>query len=561
MPKNCINCGCPISGEGKNKIFCDACLRKISPFLKFISTSKVPAVKIYEANEAKLRSMGLSDMALAYVSKCCTAYDEKKAAAAAPVPPVAPAADAPIKKAESVSEPTPEPKKEDEAAVPLTVPGEPATSATDPKSETDDSEHVGESAPESDDDNIVIPPVIPAAVTSDDSDSDDSDDYEYEDDEAGDGTKRLTLIIIAAVLTLIIFLVLYIGRYIPGYTPGEKDTDPTDSGSVTTDTVSDLTDTNETTLGTDDTDDTDDTDEDTSDDTTETDDTTDDTSDDTTDTTSEVCIHEWVEATCTSATACLLCGDTEGEALGHDYTDATCTKASTCSRCGDEKGNALGHDANDATCTEASVCDRCGKTVKDALGHNYKDATCTSPSTCSRCGDEKGEALGHSYSDATCTTPSTCSRCKATTGEALGHTTGGAKCLRCDKYYVTLTSIGTTVTDSEGLLVTVTGITKSTSGSDTVYTINFTAVNNSVDSVNLGGFKLFYVDESGNYNGVMQELYQPVNPGGESFTGNVTLAVPAGMTPVVLEYFPDEYALSGMSAPHADGQGAFFWKV
>ena len=40
---------------------------------------------------------------------------------------------------------------------------------------------------------------------------------------------------------------------------------------------------------------------------------------------------EWVEATCTSAKKCTICGKTGGYALGHDYSNTT---DGTCTRCG-----------------------------------------------------------------------------------------------------------------------------------------------------------------------------------------------------------------------------------
>ena len=39
----------------------------------------------------------------------------------------------------------------------------------------------------------------------------------------------------------------------------------------------------------------------------------------------DVCEHEWVDATCTAAKYCPLCGATEGEALGHSYVNYICT--------------------------------------------------------------------------------------------------------------------------------------------------------------------------------------------------------------------------------------------
>lgn len=549
MPKNCINCGCPISGEGKNKVFCDACLRKISPFLKFISTSRVPAVKLYEANEEKLRSMGLSDMALAYVSKCCSAYDEKKAAAAAPIAPVAP---------------TPAAYTDDDTPTdePVVVPSE--------NTDTADSSCIPSEADEYDDEyDMDDDSDTPAAIAGLSSAADQLDYSDSDIDEEKDSGKRLALIIVAAVLTLIIFLVLYIGKYIPGYSPDKPGKDSSDKDTVS-DSINDESDSESESADVTDDDSSfiestfDDSSADTSiDDTSSADDTSSDdtSSDDTSDSESTECIHEWVDATCSSPSTCLLCGATEGTAIGHDYKDATCTEPQKCSRCGETKGAALGHDANDATCTADSVCKRCGKTVKSALGHSYKDATCTEAQKCSRCGDTKGSALGHDYKDATCTEPQKCSRCGDKKGSALGHTSGGAKCLRCDKYFVSLTAIGNSVTNSDGLIITVTSINKVASADGFDYTIKYTVQNNNEDSCNIGDFKLFYVDSNGKYNGVMFGNYDSINPKAtENYS--ITLKVPSGMTPIVLEYCNEVYKLEEASAPHTDGSnGVFFWKV
>ena len=76
------------------------------------------------------------------------------------------------------------------------------------------------------------------------------------------------------------------------------------------------------------------------------------------------CEHEWVDANCTTAKTCSLCGITEGEALGHSYGEATETVAPDCTNAGEQQ----------------STCSVCGdvktETVK-ALGHNYVDGICS----------------------------------------------------------------------------------------------------------------------------------------------------------------------------------------
>ncbi len=530
MPKNCINCGCAISGEGKNKVFCDECLRKISPFLKFISTSKVPAVKLYEANEEKLREMGLSDMSLAYLSKCCSSYDEKRTPAEPSVLP-------PILSMES----------DGDTITSVDVSDNPVVEETD------------------DDFNLDGIAVVP--LTSDDVDEITGEDYSDEGDK--DSGKRLAIVIIAALLTLLIFLVLYIGHYIPGYTPDIPETnDKTDTVFDTNDDHTDTSDVDETTdmIDADDTSDTDDTDTADTDDTDDTEEPVTSDSDTDSDEVPTECVHEWIDATCTEPKTCSLCGATEGDPIAHDYANATCTEPQTCTHCGATVGSALGHNYKAATCTADSVCSRCGKTVQSALGHNYKAATCTNPQTCTRCGATTGSALGHNYKAATCTDPSTCSRCGATVGSALGHDyIDGIKCSSCGAYKISTTAVGTSITDAEGLTLNVTSITSKVSGNNSVYTIKFTATNSTEKSLAIGFFRLFYADSDGNISGASYEVENPYQWGGfepdssESFT--YTITIPSNATPLVLEYY-DQYELEGMSKPHASGtSGAFFWKV
>ena len=41
------------------------------------------------------------------------------------------------------------------------------------------------------------------------------------------------------------------------------------------------------------------------------------------------CDHSWMDATCTEAQKCLICGETKGSPLGHDYSNGYCTRCSS----------------------------------------------------------------------------------------------------------------------------------------------------------------------------------------------------------------------------------------
>ena len=124
--------------------------------------------------------------------------------------------------------------------------------------------------------------------------------------------------------------------------------------------------------------------------------------------------HKWIEATCTAAKTCAVCGATEGEALGHDWQDATCTAPKTCAVCGTTEGEALGHDykeeVEEADCTkDGSVtltCSLCGDiqsvTIPATGVHNWDIAKITAPTcnaagsiefTCSICNATKTEII------------------------------------------------------------------------------------------------------------------------------------------------------------------------
>ena len=51
------------------------------------------------------------------------------------------------------------------------------------------------------------------------------------------------------------------------------------------------------------------------------------------------CPHDWIDATCTTAKTCSICGQTEGEPLGHTWVEATKYAPKTCSTCGYKEGN------------------------------------------------------------------------------------------------------------------------------------------------------------------------------------------------------------------------------
>ena len=105
--------------------------------------------------------------------------------------------------------------------------------------------------------------------------------------------------------------------------------------------------------------------------------------------------HAWIEATCTEAETCSVCGITQGEPLGHKWKAATCIDPETCSVCGLTQGTALGHEWEEATCTKPKTCSVCGATEGTELGHDWIPATYDDPMTCSRCGETQGNVKGY----------------------------------------------------------------------------------------------------------------------------------------------------------------------
>lgn len=71
------------------------------------------------------------------------------------------------------------------------------------------------------------------------------------------------------------------------------------------------------------------------------------------------CNHEWLDATCTSAKTCSVCGESEGVPSGHHWLSPTCTTAKTCKVCGETEGDPSGH--NWAKAFRIETCTVCGK--------------------------------------------------------------------------------------------------------------------------------------------------------------------------------------------------------
>ena len=156
--------------------------------------------------------------------------------------------------------------------------------------------------------------------------------------------------------------------------------------------------------------------------------------------------HNYIDATCTAAKTCKVCGVTEGNPLGHSYAAAWSMGEEghwhECVRCRVKTDEAAHYDN-----TSDDKCDACGYEL-DHVHHltmvGAVDATCTTDGnaayyTCSGCEnwfeDASGSivisdktsvvisALGHDLTDATCSEAPHCKRegCAYTEGTALGH--------------------------------------------------------------------------------------------------------------------------------------------
>ena len=77
------------------------------------------------------------------------------------------------------------------------------------------------------------------------------------------------------------------------------------------------------------------------------------------------------------------------------------------------------HTWLDATCSSAKKCELCGITEVNPLSHNWSEASCTSPKKCTLCGQTSGKAKGHQWMDATYENPKYCVICGVESGEPL----------------------------------------------------------------------------------------------------------------------------------------------
>ncbi len=284
-------------------------------------------------------------------------------------------------------------------------------------------------------------------------------------------------------------------------------------------------------------------------------------------------------------TIVLLCScDCKHENL----SQATCTTASTCLDCGEIISAALGHTDGEwitdkePNCTEDGskhqVCSVCATTIKtetiDAKGHTNgewvtdADATCTENGSkhqvCSVCAATiKTETIAAHHiegewvidADATCTENGSkhqvCSVCTATikteTIASTGHKFINLKCSNCDGYSVETNEIGKSYTDKNGLTVTLNSYTITEYEGYYSYSINYTIENKVPDSKLMpGSFKLFFTDKTGeNQYGGFNYLYY-----GEKSTRSYTWKVLKTQTVLILEYNADD--------EDAGLQGAFF---
>ena len=133
--------------------------------------------------------------------------------------------------------------------------------------------------------------------------------------------------------------------------------------------------------------------------------------------------HQWIEATCTNAKTCSVCGKIEGNPENHDLVvlegyQATCrddglTSGIYCFSCDKVllkqevipagKHNTIIDKGYKATCTEdgltdGSHCLTCNivvneQTVIKANGHSFEAATYLAPKTCKNCGLTEGSKL------------------------------------------------------------------------------------------------------------------------------------------------------------------------
>ena len=187
-----------------------------------------------------------------------------------------------------------------------------------------------------------------------------------------------------------------------------------------------------------------------------------------------------MEATCTSAKRCMICGTASGDPLGHVGSGESCLDPIQCEVCGEKFVAYDSHAWVDATCTEAKTCSVCGQIDGEPAGHDYTavalgdgthtlicqnnqrhqqtencyggQATCLDVANCEACGSAYGEIGTHGWLEATCTEPETCKWCGLADGEPNGHDYdySNGQCRNCDDTVsiVLYTSTDTCVVES-----------------------------------------------------------------------------------------------------------------
>ena len=577
MADRCANCGWDLSAETtRGKIgFCVECSKKVAPFIKFISQSKISSVRLLDVNVDKLQEMGITEGGIAYLRRCCLRYDAKKKAQAQTQAQAQMQAQTQAQESQ-ISE---------KAAGTPAITSKTAQEISEPADYDDDDYEKTRVAP-------VVAPNIKQNNRSNDTKDIAYNDYEdigYVENVKSQRKKRKpkgsVIIVTALVLVIVAFTALYVfGVVGGGFLFGGNHQDGKNSSGSESITVRDIPGTAD-----DNTSSVDETNiepgESTSGNTT-----------DNTDTTREnessdtVCNHQWKEATCTEPRTCTICGATEGEALGHKWKEATCTEPKKCTVCGATEGEALGHKWAEATCTEPKKCTVCGATEGKALGHkwvhnaeldedicsvcgititevtlgrpcthNWAPATCTEPKKCTICGSTRGEPLGHSWVEATCTTPKTCSVCGATTGVANGHTVSGITCTVCGQVVVTINEVGVTYSDASGIDIRIDSIDRVMGGDVISYYITYTMTNTTQSTLHEGTFKLFLENGSPiNQSGVFADL----SPG-ETRTKIAVFNITAEGIPMILEfnYDEDENDLSSSYFRTVPSLTSLYWRL
>lgn len=467
MSKTCLNCGREISGEGKNKVFCNDCFSIMASFLRRLPKSNEPAMTVYERTKPDFPNMGINERAAVYLEKCCKRYDEgmmnsqptQKTPSGAqahadegdyPDPISLPRRRRPAPMRETphtsdtnyvsglrydINDDSVNDRHRDDGDAGATQKfsytertpsyeeyqyreySEAAAKVAAEEAAREAASRTGViKTPERQQQRRRVNEYDNSGVSTDVADNGE-DDYSYDDRSnasSGDETRRrLYLILAAAAAAVILFAILAFSGLLTGSrkpnTPvngsgSDSASDEINNGAVVLPAESDSTDAPETTAGPA---------------TTET---------PTVD--PSTCVHQWTTATCTEASVCTICGTVNGSPLGHAFTAPTCTEHGRCMRCGEVNtaDTLAAHDYAPATCTDPQKCRMCGATTGEALGHKFSAPTCSEHGKCSRCGavNNNDKLADHDFAAATCTEAQKCKVCGATKGDPLGHDYTGA---------------------------------------------------------------------------------------------------------------------------------------